>query len=261
MAQLKSGQRVRAAAAKLKADHPLYAQVAQILKEEIISGVFPVGSQLPTEEQFCERFSVSRHTIREALRHLRAENLVSSRKRAGTRVIPPRSSESYVHEITSINDFMTFAAGGQVEIESVEMVQIDEKMATRTGLKSGGECLLARGLGYRKGGDAPICWAEFHIARKFAAIGRLLQHHSGPVFPLIENMFGVQVVEIHQRTSAILIPPALATRLKVKVATAGLSIRHTFQLADRDIAEVAISTHPAGRFHQAITMRRGPDRR
>ena len=48
------------------ADHR-YLQVARALRKEIVDGVYPVGSQLPTEHQLCERFSVSRYTVREAL--------------------------------------------------------------------------------------------------------------------------------------------------------------------------------------------------
>lgn len=48
-----------------------YLQVARTLRKEIVDGVYPVGSQLPTEHELCQRFSVSRYTVREALRRLR----------------------------------------------------------------------------------------------------------------------------------------------------------------------------------------------
>ncbi|RYG99361.1 MAG: GntR family transcriptional regulator, partial [Alphaproteobacteria bacterium] len=67
-----------------RANGPLYAQVAGTLKEEIVSGAWPVGSLLPTEDELCARFSVSRYTVREALRRLREDGLVSSRQGAGT---------------------------------------------------------------------------------------------------------------------------------------------------------------------------------
>src|SRR3954462_7551670 len=75
---------------KLKSEPPLYVRVAHALKEEIVSGVYPVGSQLPAEDELCKRFSVSRYTVREALRLLRDDDLVASRQGAGTVVIPPR---------------------------------------------------------------------------------------------------------------------------------------------------------------------------
>ena len=76
-----------------------YLQVARALRKEIVDGVYPVGSQLPTEHQLCERFSVSRYTVREALRRLRDDNLVASRPRAGTLVVPRPSSDSYVQDV------------------------------------------------------------------------------------------------------------------------------------------------------------------
>ena len=92
-----------------QADDPLYLQVVRALKDEIVSGVFPIGSQLPTEEELCERFSVSRYTVREALRRLREDSLVSSRQGAGTTVVPPRPANFFVHEVMSINDLVAFA--------------------------------------------------------------------------------------------------------------------------------------------------------
>src|SRR5882757_4483756 len=125
------------APAEVKSDEPLYLQVVHALKDEIVSGIHPVGSQLPTEEELCARFSVSRYTVREALRRLREDNLVSSRQGAGTIVVPPRPSDSYVHEVMSINDLVAFATGVRFEIETIEMVVADDKLSSRTGIASG----------------------------------------------------------------------------------------------------------------------------
>lgn len=235
---------------------PLYIQVAQSLKEEIVSGAHPVGSLLPTEDDLCKRFSVSRYTIREALRLLRDDGLVSSRQGAGTVVVPPRSTGSDIHQVMSVNDLLAFASDTRFEIDAIKMVAIDAKLATRTGLPNGEEWLEVRGYRYADGVDAPVCWTEYYINRAFAAVGRLLQRHQGPIFPLIEDMFGVNVVEVHQQISATLLAPALAAELKVKDSSAALEVRRTYTTADGKIAQVTINTHPASRFQHAMTMRR-----
>src|SRR5215467_2208606 len=94
------------------ADHR-YIQVARALRKDIVDGVYPVGSQLPTEHELCDRFSVSRYTVREALRRLRDDNLVSSRPRTGTLVVPRPASSSYAQDVMSINDLLAFAAGAR----------------------------------------------------------------------------------------------------------------------------------------------------
>ena len=133
------------------ADHR-YLQVARTLRKEIVDGVYPVGSQLPTEHELCERFAVSRYTVREALRRLRDDNLVSSRPRAGTMVVPRAAPNSYAQDNMSINDLLAFASGAELDIESNAMVTVDAELAARTGLPEGEEWLAVRG--FRQADDA-----------------------------------------------------------------------------------------------------------
>jgi DNA-binding GntR family transcriptional regulator len=105
----------------------------------------------------------------------------------------------------------------------------------------------------------PVCWAEYYIHRNFAAVGRLLQRHTGPIFPLIEDLFGQRIVEVHQDIGATLIGSALAGPLKVKAGSAALEVRRSYQSTNGEIAQVTISTHPASRFRHSMTMRRVND--
>jgi DNA-binding GntR family transcriptional regulator len=252
---LKGGRRPFAAADAKAAGH-LYLQVARALKEEIVGGLYPVGSQLPTEDELCERFSISRYTVREALRRLREDNLVSSRQGAGTIVVPPRSSDLYVHDVMSINDLVAFAIGTRFAIESIRMVVINGKLASRTGLAGDGEWLSVCGFRHKDCVESPLCWTEYYINHDFAAVGRLLRRHNGPIFPLIEDLCGQNIAEVRQEIAATLISPALAGRLKVRAGTAALEIRRTYQLSNGQIAQVTVNTHPASRFRHSMTMRR-----
>lgn len=233
-----------------------YLQVARTLRKEIVDGIYPVGSQLPTEQQLCERFAVSRYTIREALRRLREDNLVASRPRAGTLVVPRPATNSYAQDVVSINDLLAFAAGAQLTIESNAMVTVDDELAARTGLTAGSQWLAVRGRRQPDGSDAPVCTTEYYINRAFAAVGRLLQRHSGPIFPLIEDLFGVSIVEVHQEMAAVTVTPKLAEALKVGVGSAALEMRRTYTTSDGEVAQVTVNTHPSSRYRHSMTMRR-----
>jgi DNA-binding FadR family transcriptional regulator len=54
----------------------------------IVTGRYPVGSILPNDAEMCERFSVSRTVLREALKTLEAKGLIEARPKVGTRVSP-----------------------------------------------------------------------------------------------------------------------------------------------------------------------------
>ena len=235
-----------------------YLQVARALRKEIVDGVYPVGSQLPTEHQLCERFSVSRYTVREALRRLRDDNLVASRPRAGTLVVPRPSSDSYVQDVVSINDLLAFATGAQFAIESTGMVR-DRRRVGQPGpglpaAKSGWPCKRFppdRGCRrFRCAGPSTTSTG------RLPAVGRLLQRHSGPIFPLIEDIFGLSIVEVRQEIAAVLISSTLAGQLRVEVGSPALEVHRTYATSDGQVAQLTINTHPASRFRHSMTMRR-----
>lgn len=62
--------------------------VANVLGEEIISGLLPVGDLLPTEAELGGRFNVSRTVIREALKQLTSKGLLRTSSGIGTWVPP-----------------------------------------------------------------------------------------------------------------------------------------------------------------------------
>ena len=83
-----------------------------------------------------------------------------------------------------------------------------------------------------------------------------MPRHTGPIFPLIEDLFGVSVVEVHQEISAVLITPELADGLGIAVGSAALQLQRSYTTSDGEVAQVTINTHPSSRFRHAMTMRR-----
>lgn len=76
------------------------AFIAGELEQEILAGRLYPGERLPSEEKFCERFSVSRTVVREAFQELRGRGLLRTRKGSGTYIANP-SLESLAHAVES----------------------------------------------------------------------------------------------------------------------------------------------------------------
>lgn len=62
--------------------------VTRTIATDICADVFPVGAFLPTENELCLRYGVSRTVIRESLKSLESKGLVRGRSRVGTVVCP-----------------------------------------------------------------------------------------------------------------------------------------------------------------------------
>ncbi|GGB26558.1 FadR/GntR family transcriptional regulator [Allosediminivita pacifica] len=69
--------------------------LAQALKDKIVKGELKVGSSLPSERELMVQFSVSRATIREALRALGAQGLIEVRRgrRGGSFICAPSHAQ------------------------------------------------------------------------------------------------------------------------------------------------------------------------
>jgi GntR family transcriptional regulator, transcriptional repressor for pyruvate dehydrogenase complex len=66
-------------------------ELANMLLESIVDGQFPVESVLPSEGELALKYGMSRLTVREAVRILRSQNILTIRRGRGTFVNSPQS--------------------------------------------------------------------------------------------------------------------------------------------------------------------------
>lgn len=62
----------------------LYVQIYSILKEKIENGDWPAGTQIPTEDELCKMYDVSKVTVREAIHELVREGCLRRQQGKGT---------------------------------------------------------------------------------------------------------------------------------------------------------------------------------
>ena len=235
---------------------PLYRRVVQTLKQEIVSGVYPVDSQLPAEGVLQERFSVSRHTIREALRELREAGLVASRQGFGTTVLRPGSPRPYIHEVASINDLIELANATKYEVSSNEIVVADRLLAERLGGEAGWKWLRVEGFRYAPDDRRPACWTQVHVHSDFAGVARLIGRRPGPIYLWIEDLYGESVAEVEQSLRSAVVPENIATALGVELGATVIEVQRRYRLSSGVVAEVAVNLYPADRFRLTMTLRR-----
>lgn len=247
-----------ATTAPAEAEEPLWRQVVQSLRSDILKGVFRVGAQLPTEGELCERFAVSRHTVREALRQLRIDGLVSSRRGSGTTVVPPQPSTPFnVHRVASIDELIAYAAESRYVIEQTDVVLADSAAADTLGLIGSSRWLRLDGLRLPgDGGEVPICWTTVFVAEEFMGVERLLNSQRGPIWRLIEDIYGERLVEVDQMLRVQTLVPELAAKLQVEAGSSAIEVRRTYRNTRGKVAEVSVNLYPADKFQFNMKLRR-----
>ena len=69
------------------ADRAVFRQVADLLRQAIMVGELPPGAPLPSEATLCQRYDVSRVSVRRAVATLRSEGLVTTVAGRGSFVV------------------------------------------------------------------------------------------------------------------------------------------------------------------------------
>ena len=67
----------------LRGDAPIYAQLVDQIKQEIVSGGFPPGQRLPSVRDLATEAGVNPNTMQRALAELERDGLVYSQRTAG----------------------------------------------------------------------------------------------------------------------------------------------------------------------------------
>lgn len=106
---------------------PLSVLVARQLREAIVSGQIAVGTELPSEKELTIQLGVSRSTVREALRILQAQGLISGGDTVSTQ--RPRVTGEYVMSSAALAMESVLRLGGVPLADLVELRVVIEGAA------------------------------------------------------------------------------------------------------------------------------------
>lgn len=85
----------------------LYLQVADLIRDAIKAGEFAEGAALPSQNELCEHFGVSRVTMQAAVRQLRDLGLIVTRQGSGVFVRTEAGERDYGREIDALHGRLT----------------------------------------------------------------------------------------------------------------------------------------------------------
>lgn len=234
------------AAQLLAGSQPLYATVATALAAEILDGRRPVGALLPTEQELCQSFGVSRSTIRQALRRLGEIGLVAGAQGVGTRVIADQPRGRYVLAARSVTDVMGYAEPVRLDIAKRERLTADEGLGGRIGCEPGTVWWHVAGMRRQaEGRGKPISICDLYIADDFADIAESEDLAAVPAYRLIARRRGIAVAAVEQEMGAVALDAAQADALGVAAGTPGLLIRRRFLAAGGRLLEATTNIHAA----------------
>lgn len=134
-----------------RSNWPLYLQIADELRDQILSEAFRPGARLPSEHELMERYGAARQTVRKAIAELKSEGLLDSERGRGVFVRARAPILRSANELLSAARWQDDAASSQavtdqdVEVEvTVGKARATVDVAARLGLREGAAVLVRR---------------------------------------------------------------------------------------------------------------------
>jgi DNA-binding GntR family transcriptional regulator len=201
----------------------------------------------PTDLELCDRFGVSRNTVREAIRALQDSGLIRRQAGSGSIVQAIREGDLYTQKMGSLAALDAYASETFFEKRSEAVIVLKPSFAETLGCPPAGRWLHLTGRRFLKTRAEPLAWTELFIAEPYIHVREKLVAGSEPFYEQLRRLCGVVTIEVEQQISAAAIPPATAQILSVEVGTPALLTRRKYFSGSDEPFEISLSLHPGDR--------------
>ena len=241
------------AATPSKGKTPRYLQVAGQLREAILANRYTDGEQFPTETTLCQQYDVSRFTVREALKRLQSEGLISRRRGSGTVVQPAAARGGALHQpLSNIGELLQYARGSEVVYSKRETGNLPSEVADQIGENTEGTWQRFRGVRRHTPDTAPIAVTDAYFHEKLGDAVDKLDLSEGTLFSQIERTAGVTIGRVNQDIQAITADARIAKFLEIDKGDPVLRIIRCYLDPKGSAYEISVSHHPGDRFAYAM---------
>jgi DNA-binding GntR family transcriptional regulator len=234
---------------------PYYRRMAGILMEEIGRGAWSVGSVLPTERELCERFEVSRHTTRDALKLLELKGLIQRRQGSGSTVMALSPRVRYEQSIQSIDDLMHQGSASRLQVLACEAMASDaNQFASQIRHLAKKPCIRVRSIRYLRNDVRPLALVDVYAAVRSKVQERRLADPETAAREVVATVEPSRLERIEQAFNAVNIDEAPARLLHVRAGDAAFqTVRKYFDVKGR-LVVVAHSLYQGQLFTYSSTL-------
>ncbi|HQT78478.1 MAG: GntR family transcriptional regulator [Rhodospirillales bacterium 20-64-7] len=204
---------------------PLYAQLEAQIAAGIADGHFPLGTRLPPEDELIRRFNVSRTTVRKAIQNLTARGLIEIRRGTGTFVTLPRITQELTELTGFVEDMQALGHHPTARLLDKTVVPADETVAGHLGLPPATPVMRIQRV--RLANGVAVSFDETYLP---LAIGEKVVTHdleAEPIFALLEQRYGITLIEADYRLEAASAGQAVAAALDVATGSPVFLIERT----------------------------------
>lgn len=226
---------------------PRYAEIRRALERSILSGDWPPGHRVPSEQELVGRFGCSRMTVNRAMNELAASGMVIRRRRSGTFVALPVSQKSVLKIQNIPEEIAGEGRDYRYRLRSRSLRRASRRDAERLKVAPGETVLAVKCLHYADG--VPLVAEDRLINLSVVPAARDMDFaHVAPGTWLLAK---VQWREAEHLIRASNATSGLAQLLDISVNDACLVVERSTWLDAGSVTHVEL-TYPGSRYQLAV---------
>ncbi|APG63442.1 GntR family transcriptional regulator [Sphingorhabdus lutea] len=212
-------------------------------------GEFGGDNGFPTEAELCKKYDVSRFTIREALRTLSNEGLISRRRGSGTIIQPASARAGALHQpLSNVGEILQYARDTSILFEAKAAEILPTDIAEQIGIIPDGKWHMFRGLRLKEGRRRPIAVTLAWVHPDLESALADFDPQSATIFGQLQMRGGIKITQITQAIQAISATEEIASDLGIEKGDPVLRILRCYYDQNEGIFEISASFHPGERF-------------
>lgn len=231
---------------------PLWYQVSQSLRASILGRSPDAPLRLPTEEQLAAHYGVSVLTMRQALRELEQEGLISRHRRRGTFIEPGARRSAPRRVLGSIDAIVAQQSGERTTVLGHGATGVPGELAEY--FPDVAEVVTYRRLRRDVETGEPTNWAENAVRPELADRIDVADLERWPMTKVLRDTVGVRISRITDTVEARLADPATAELLDVPLLSPILHYTGVTYDGDGRVADVARIRYRGDRFSFTVTV-------
>lgn len=241
---------------KLNRDHiPLYFKLQQILREKILSGKITPEESLPTENELCNEYGVSRTTVRQAFTALFNEGLVLRIPGKGTFINKPDTTQKVVHSFQTTGGLLESSNFAKLDkkIYHRGLVTPSARISNLLRLEQGKKIFRLTGTRYQN--NKPICFFITNISSEHAHYFRGRRLDTEAMLTVMEQELGLSINKVRQTFRAAKADKCVAGHLLIKKDEPVLELEQIYFIYNGMPIEVGINYFHADQYHYAMEFK------
>lgn len=203
---------------------PKYYRLYELFYNKILSGEWKNGQKLLPERELCEKFEVSRITLRETLRRLADQNLIIRKRGHGTFVKSQPAEQKLTKLYTLREHFNKSGVENSARIREYQTFQADERFAEIFKIKVGDPVIMIKRIFYAN--TKPYVLETTYLpADRFPGITKRMVDEGGLYHTFA--VIGVEISKAIEQLQPILVRRNVAKLLQEEDGSIGMRIERT----------------------------------